>query len=169
LASDTTEIVLMPIASDSFDWVRRLVEQRAGNVLEDQKTYLVESRLTPIVAAAGLASVDELVSRLRTTHQPELERQCIEAMLTHETSFFRDSHYFEALASSFLPELIKRRHSSQHLTIWCAACAAGQEPYSLAMLIREQFADLLDDWQLDFVASDLARSVIKQSREGAIC
>ncbi len=156
----------MPVTSASFDWVRHLVEQRAGNVLDDEKAYLVESRLAPIVESVGLASVDELVSRLRATHQPELERQCVEAMLTHETSFFRDPHYFDALASSILPELINRRLSTQRLTIWCAACAAGQEPYSLAMLIREQLADLLDGWQLDFVASDLARPVIKRSRDG---
>ncbi len=156
----------MPTTPASFDWVRRLVEQHTGNVLEDQKAYLVDSRLVPLARSAGLANVDELVSCLRSSRQPELEQQCIEAMLTHETSFFRDSHYFEALASDILPELIERRRSSGNLTIWCAACATGQEPYSLAMLIREQFSDLLTDWRLDFVASDLARPVIRQADEG---
>lgn len=156
----------MPTSPDSFAWVRRLVEEQTGNVLDDQKTYLVETRLTPIVEAEALTSVDELVHRLRTTRQPELERQCVEAILTHESSFFRDPHYFDALATSILPELIEQRRSTRRLTIWCAACAAGQEPYSLAMLIREQFAHLLDGWELDFVASDLARPVVARARRG---
>jgi chemotaxis protein methyltransferase CheR len=156
----------MPVSPASFDWVRRLVEERTGNLLEDQKSYLVETRLAPIVASEGLSSVDELANALRTRPRLELERQCVEAILTHESSFFRDPHYFEELASRLLPELIARRQSVRRLTIWCAACASGQEPYSLAMVIREQFGSLLNDWHLDFVASDLARPVIEQARGG---
>lgn len=150
----------------SFDWIRCLVEEQAGNVLEDGKNYLVESRLAPIVESEKVDSVDELVQRMRATFRPELERRCIEAILTHESSFFRDPHYFDELATNILPQLIDRRRASRRLTIWCAASAAGQEPYSLAILLHEHFPEVIAEWHVEFVASDFARPVITQAQNG---
>jgi chemotaxis protein methyltransferase CheR len=155
----------MPVSTASFEWISSLLEKRAGNLLESDKTYLVEARLTPLAQATGAVNVDALVDRLRST--PDLERQIVEAMLTHESSFFRDSDAFEALTSQILPRLIERRRDRRELTIWSAACAAGQEPYSLAMLMKEQFAGSFAGWTVRIVATDLSRPMLDQARSGS--
>ena len=115
----------MPVTPSNFDWIRRLAESRTGNLLDATKTYLVESRLSSVAESAGFASIDPLVDSLRSTTNVELERTVVEALLTHETSFFRDPHYFDELAATILPELVKRRQTQRRLNIWCAACSSG--------------------------------------------
>ena len=156
----------MGTSSAAFNWIRELVAERAGNVLDDQKTYLVETRLRPLVESEGLDSVDALVHRLKSEPNRALQRRCVEALLIHESSFFRDPHYFDALADNVLPELLECRQPARRLTIWCAACATGQEAFSLAMLLHERFPELLSDWELDFVASDLSQTAIQQATDG---
>ena len=156
----------MSITPTNFDFVRCLVEDRAGNVLDETKAYLADSRLSPVAAAAGMPSIDALVESLRITPNPALERRVVEALLIHETSFFRDPNYFDELAATILPDLLRRRQTQRRLHIWCAACAAGQEPYSLAMLLQEQFARL-DDWDLRIVATDYSRPMLDHARRGS--
>ena len=156
----------MPVTPSNFDWIRRLAESRTGNILDATKTYLVESRLSSVAESAGFASIDPLVDSLRSTTNVELERTVVEALLTHETSFFRDPHYFDELAATILPELVKRRQTQRRLNIWCAACSSGQEPYSLAMLLQEQLGGL-NDWDVRIVATDYSRPMLEQARRGS--
>lgn len=157
----------MPVSTTTFEWVRGLLERRAGNLLDSEKAYLVETRLAPLAEQTGLGSIDAMVDRLCSTPEVDLERRIVEAMLTHESSFFRDSDTFEALASQILPRLIDRRRDSRELTIWSAACAAGQEPYSLAMLLNEQFPGVFDGWTLRIVATDISRPMLDQAKLGS--
>jgi len=154
----------MSLPAAAFDRIRTLVRDRSAIVLDDGKEYLVEARLAPIAKARGLASIDELSTQLTAAH-PELVEQVVEAMTTNETSFFRDLHPFQALRNHVLPELIKRRERERSLRIWCAACSTGQEPYTVAMLIREHFPQLAD-WQISITATDLSRVVLDRAREG---
>ena len=156
----------MPVSSTNFDWIRRLAEERTGNVLDATKTYLVETRLTPIVESLGLFSIDALVDSLRVATNLELERRVVEALLTHETSFFRDPHYFDELAVTILPDLLRRRQAQRRLTIWCAACSSGQEPYSVAMLLHELLGGL-NEWNLRIIATDYSRPMLDQARRGS--
>ncbi|MHC5732688.1 MAG: CheR family methyltransferase, partial [Nostoc sp.] len=94
------------------------------------KSYLAELHLQPIAESAGFALIAELVTYLRTQPFNNLHVQTIEALVTNETSFFRDHYPFEALRQYILPELIKKRAIERSLNIWCAACSNGQEPYS---------------------------------------
>lgn len=156
----------MPITPANFDWIRRLAEERTGNVLDATKTYLVETRLAPVVESIGMPGIDALVDVLRAGSNLELERRVVEALLTHETSFFRDAHYFEELATTILPDLLRRRQTQRRLNIWCAACSSGQEPYSLAMLLLEQLSGL-HDWELRIFATDYSRPMLDQARRGS--
>ena len=86
-------------------------------------------------------------------------------MLTTETSFFRDIPFFEALRKSVLPNLLEKRSTEKKLNLWCAACSSGQEPYSIAILLREHFPTLAS-WTLTFIASDLSTEMLARAQEG---
>jgi chemotaxis protein methyltransferase CheR len=153
------------ISSFDFDYLRQLVQQHSAVVLDGHKTYLAELHLQPIAESAGFASITQLIDYLR--HQPlnDLHIQTIEALVTNETSFFRDNYPFEALRQCVLPELIKKRRIERSLNIWCAACSNGQEPYSIAMLIREYYP-ILKNWSVQIIASDFSSKVLARAKKG---
>ena len=155
----------MPISVSTFQYFRTLVEQRSGIVLETGKEYLVESRLAQVARAQGFASVDELAAGLSGQPFNSLHRQVVEAMTTNETSWFRDVHPFEALRKKILPELIEARATDGRLNLWCAASSTGQEPYTVAMMIREHFPRLAG-WKIQILATDLATNVLAKARAG---
>jgi chemotaxis protein methyltransferase CheR len=158
-------IATMPISSEDFDYIRSLVEDHSAISLDSSKEYLVESRLYPLARQEGLASLGDLVSQLKSNSSADLHRKVVEAMTTNETSFFRDMRVFEMLRRTILPELLTARAQDRALRIWCAACSTGQEPYSLAMLIREYFPHL-KDWNVQLIASDFSRDALERARSG---
>ena len=149
-----------------FEYIRRLVHERAAIVLEDSKSYLVTARLTPLAEREGYKSLRELVDMLRTqpVYSP-LVKSVVEAMTTNETSFFRDIAPFDALKNEVLPTIIKANANRRTLNFWCAACSSGQEPYSVLMAIREEFPELAD-WQITFHASDISSQMCERTRNG---
>ena len=155
----------MTLNKVDFDFVRGLVHKRAAIVLEEEKDYLVESRLSSLARREGFASVADLLVQLRANRGQYLSQKVVQAMTTNETSFFRDLHPFEALRKQILPELIGRRSAMRRLHIWCGAASTGQEPYSIAMLLREYFAEL-SSWELRIIATDLSPDVLAQAQEG---
>lgn len=155
----------MSTSDDSFRYITSLVHRRAAIVIERGKEYLVDSRLGPVAKASGLGSIDELVHRVRQDERGALASQLIEALTTNETSFFRDAHPFEALRSKVLPDVIAARSSTRSLRIWCAAASTGQEPYTIAMVLRESFPELAS-WSVQILGTDLNTAVLSRAREG---
>jgi chemotaxis protein methyltransferase CheR len=154
------------LSNTDFEYVKNLVFKQAAIVLEAGKEYLVESRLAPLVRQEGFASFEELIARMRTQSSSNaLHWKVIEAMTTNETSFFRDVHPFEALKKAVVPDLLTKRASERKLNLWCAASSSGQEPYTVAMLLREYFPALAS-WTIRFVASDISTEMLVRSREG---
>lgn len=153
-------------SAEDFEFIRQLVRDSSGIALDDGKEYLVESRLMPLAVQQGVTSIREFVRKIR--NQPTnngLQQAVIEAMTTNETFFFRDVHPFETLKKEVLPVLIAKRESEMKLNIWCAACSSGQEPYSIAMLLRESFPQL-NSWNITLMASDISEPMIERAREG---
>ena len=150
--------------SSELDFVKELLQQHTGIAIRDDQDYLIVSRLSPLLLKANLASIGELVHQLQHNPTAKLQRQFIEAMTNHETSFFRDIPQFESLKSDILPELIRRNIDTKSLNIWSAACATGQEPYSLAMLIHDHFPQLAT-WDLHILASDISDEALQVARE----
>jgi len=148
-----------------FNYVRRLVLEQSSIVLEEDKGYLVESRLSTLARREGFASLTRLVERLQSEPFSGLHRRAVEAMTTNETSFFRDFNPFEALKKAVIPDLMEKRAQTRELTIWCAACSAGQEPYTLGMLLREHFPSLVS-WRIRILATDLSSEILSRAREG---
>ena len=152
------------IAAD-FDYVRKFLQEEAAIVLEPGKEYLVQARLEGLAKSERFDSVGEFIGKLRADPTHTLHRRVLDVMTTNETLFFRDLHPFEALKQRIIPELIARRAADRHITIWCGASSTGQEPFSVMMLIAEQFPQLLD-WKITFLATDLCTDVLVRARKG---
>ena len=155
----------MTIDEGAFRFVRQLVRERAAIVLDDGKQYLVTTRLAGLAQREGLGSAQEVIDRLRAAPTGPLQRKVIEAMTTTETLFFRDGKPYEALRNTIIPELQKTRAAERKLQVWSCACSSGQEPYSVAMLIREHFPALLS-WNVQLVATDISTEMLARSRAG---
>jgi len=156
----------MAISKPDFDYVARLVRRESAIVLEAGKEYLVESRLGPIAEEEGFGSLADFINKMRTAPAINgIHHKAIEALTTNETSFFRDFHPFDCLRKDLLPRIIEKRAAAKQLTIWSAACSTGQEPYTLAMLIQENFPQLAD-WKITILATDLSPRVLKVAKEG---
>lgn len=153
------------VAAADFVFVAKLLREQCALVLEPGKEYLIKARLTPLAQKHGLASIDQLIERLRRGGNNGLLREVVEAMVTTETSFFRDIHPFETLKMSVLPQLIELRRPQRQLNIWCAASSSGQEPYSIAILLREYFPEL-SGWRINLAATDLSQEMLQRSRVG---
>lgn len=147
-----------------YAFVQRYLKERSGLILSDDKRYLVESRLGPVARQAGL-DLSQLIGTLGAGRNPALEQTVVEAMTINESSFFRDRSPFDHLTEAMLPQLAKARHKERRLRIWCAASSTGQEPYSIAMLVKENAA-LLAGCRVEIVATDIANSIIERAREG---
>jgi chemotaxis protein methyltransferase CheR len=157
----------LPIPTSDFDLIRTLVRAGSGIVLEDGKGYLVQARLDSLARRLGLETTSGLVAELRKAGPRDpLRGQIVEAMTTNETSFFRDIHPFDALRTVILPDLIARRAKQKTLRIWCGAASTGQEPYTLAMLLKEHFAAPLAGWDVKIDATDLSGDVLERARTG---
>ncbi|MBX7190732.1 MAG: protein-glutamate O-methyltransferase CheR [Sandaracinaceae bacterium] len=155
----------MTLQESDFAFVRDFVLSRSAIVLEQGKEYLVEARLAPVARDAGLSGIPALVEQLRRQPSGALATRVVEAMTTNETSFFRDSHPFDALKSTIIPTLLERNRADRTINIWSAACSTGQEPYTIAMTLRENFPQL-DSWKVRIVATDLAEHVLDRARAG---
>jgi chemotaxis protein methyltransferase CheR len=146
-----------------YEFLRKLLKERSGLDLSPDKQYLVESRLIPLARRADLSGIAELVQKIRSGAEA-LTSDVVEAMTTNETFFFRDKIPFDHLRQTVLPELLRARANRRSLRIWCAASSTGQEPYSIAMCIRE-FAGLAG-WRVEIVATDLSQGVLEKSKAG---
>ncbi len=146
------------------DFVRDLVYRRSAIVLDETKAYLIESRLLQLAQDHGCATASEVVKMAREGGPASAaQTRIVEAITTHETTFFRDVQPFEALKKLILPQLLEGK--PRPLTIWSAACSTGQEPYSLAMMILENFPQLANG-RLRIVATDLSAQIVEKAKEG---
>jgi chemotaxis protein methyltransferase CheR len=147
-----------------YEFLRKLLRDKSGLDLSADKQYLIESRLLPLARKAGLPGISELVQKLRDGNGG-LIGQAVEAMTTNETFFFRDKVPFDHFREAIMPELLKVRTNRKSVRIWCAAGSTGQEPYSLAMCLKEMGA-ALSGWRVEILATDLSQEVLEKSKAG---
>jgi chemotaxis protein methyltransferase CheR len=151
-----------------FDYISHLAHSNAAIVLEPGKEYLVESRLGSLAAKEGFCSLEQFIHKMRLSGNAlsELHHKAIDALTTNETSFFRDFHPYEALRKKIVGDLIGRRQGRRELNIWSAACSTGQEPYSLAMMLLDNFQEL-HNWKISITATDISPTVLQIASEGS--
>ncbi|MBK5957975.1 chemotaxis protein CheR [Rhodoplanes elegans] len=148
-----------------YDYLRKLLKDRSGLVLSADKEYLVESRLLPIARKNNLGGLSELVQKLKGPGSESLLVAVVEAMTTNETFFLRDKVPFDHFRNSIIPSLLKSREAKRKLRIWCAAASTGQEPYSLAMCLKDM-GSRLDGWRIEMIATDLSMEVLDKAKAG---
>jgi chemotaxis protein methyltransferase CheR len=158
-----TQTLIAEIHSENYRFLQQHVYSQAGIVLEHDKHYLFESRLTPIVRKLGLGSINDLCALLMATRETEVGRQVVEAMTTNETYFFRDPSHYDAIRTVLLPRLKQDRQDTKRLRFWSAAASTGQEAYSLAMLLLEEG---LSDWYIQILGTDFSSQVLERAQSG---
>lgn len=147
-----------------YDFLRKFLKERSGLDLSADKQYLVESRLMPLARKASLSGIEELVQKIKNGSSA-VASDVVEAMTTNETFFFRDKVPFDHLRDVVLPEMIQARAARKSLRIWCAAASTGQEPYSIAMTIKEMSAQLAG-WRIEIIGTDISQQVLEKSKSG---
>jgi len=151
---------------EDFDFVSRLVKERSGLTLTDDKAYLVENRLMPVVRQHEHRSLADLIKAIRTSRDEGLIGDVTEAMTTNESFFFRDGKPFDILRDQVLPSLLESRADKKAFRIWCAAASTGQEPYSIAMVLKEEAARL-SGWRHEIIGTDISTRVLTRAQRGA--
>jgi chemotaxis protein methyltransferase CheR len=149
--------------SKSFDTLRAYLRRTSGLVLEPDKRYLVESRVTPVMRRAGLSGLTELVTLLEAGRMPSLAQEVVQAMTINETYFFRDGSPFDMLRK-ILPKLVIARAATKTIRIWSAAASTGQEAYSIAMIMHD-FAPCMATWRVEIVATDLSEAALARAEQ----
>lgn len=153
------------MSPEDYSYITKFLLDTTGLSLGENKEYLLEARLIPIVQSHGMQGIEELVSKLKSQLDQDLKKEVMEAMTTNESSFFRDKRPFEEFKNSVMPDLIAERKLTKKLRIWCAACSNGQEPYSIVMTLRESFPELID-WNIQIVGTDLCTKALSRAESG---
>jgi chemotaxis protein methyltransferase CheR len=153
------------VNAEDFNLLKGILKERSGLALSEDKHYLLESRLMPVARKLGLAGLDDLIRAIRTERKEALLRDVTEAMTTNESYFFRDNQPFDQFRDLTLPTLLESRSSARRIRIWSAACSTGQEPYSLAMILKD-VATKLAGWRVEIVATDLSNETLEKAKVG---
>jgi chemotaxis protein methyltransferase CheR len=152
------------VTPPDYEYLRKLLKDHSGLDLSADKQYLIESRLLPLSRKAGLSGISELVQKMKGG-SAAFVTQVVEAMTTNETFFFRDKVPFDHFRDSIMPEILQARANRKSIRIWCAAGSTGQEPYSLAMCLKEMNA-ATSGWRIEILATDLSQEVLEKSKAG---
>lgn len=152
------------VSQEGYQYLCDLLKARSGVFLEPDQEYFFDSRLLPVARENSLKNMEELLLALQAG-RPGLATHVVNALLTHETFFFRDGKPFDAFENRFLPFFKRARRDSQKLRIWCAACSSGQEAYSLAMIMEEKRRDF-PSWSIEILGTDLSPTMIEKAKRG---
>ena len=147
-----------------YAFLQSFLKQRSGLVLSDDKQYLIESRLMPIARKAGLQTIGDLIGKLKGMGDRTLQEAVVEAMTTNESFFFRDKTPFDHFVNEILPYMAANRPNKK-IRVWCAAASTGQEPYSLAMCLKEN-ASKLNGMRVEIVGTDISNEVLEKAKVG---
>ncbi len=148
-----------------FAILQDYLKKSSGLVLTEDKGYLLESRLTPLVRQYQLTDIAALANEIKKGINRPLLKDVTEAMTTNETSFLRDGKPFDNFKKIMLPDLLQRNAATKRIRIWSSACSSGQEPYTLAMLLKEEGIKLAG-WNIEIMATDLSTEILEKAKKG---
>jgi chemotaxis protein methyltransferase CheR len=152
------------VTPQDFEYLRKVLKEKSGLDLPFDKQYLVNSRLQPLLQKASLPGIGDIVQQIKGG-SASITRQVVEAMTTNETFFFRDKLPFDHFREMIMPELLRSRANRKIVRIWCAAGSTGQEPYSLAMCLKELGAATAG-FRIEIIATDLSQEALEKAKAG---
>lgn len=155
----------MPISNEDFQFYQSYLERQTGLAIPENKVYLLETRLMPVLKQWGFSCLSDMAKTLRHNPERKLFQDVIDAMVTNETTFFRDEKLFTYFKDFILPDMIGRKEATKSLRFWSAACSTGQEPYSIAMALNDLLADK-EGWRADILATDISDHALKKACRG---
>ncbi len=163
----------MPLSKDlkltqsEYERFRGFILERTGLDFPEDKRHLLDRGLTEVISAIGCSSLEQLYGMLQNQASTDaLWDQVVSTLTVGETYFFRNTSHWDALRQHILPELLaQRERTTRRLRIWCAGCATGEEPYSIAMLLRELLPDL-ESWNILILATDINREALRKAQAG---
>jgi len=168
MTKDTRDIS-MRLTDEDFSFICKFVYQSTGIVLNDNKREMVYRRLTRIVRDRKLHSFSDYCQLLREQGDQEKD-YFINAITTNLTSFFREQHHFDYLATEELPKLMTNKsvqtNGKKRLRIWSSASSTGEEPYSIAITVLETMKSVLSDWDVKILATDIDSNVLAAGKAG---
>jgi chemotaxis protein methyltransferase CheR len=156
----------MQLSDREFALFQRLIHRETGIFLPEAKKALVVSRLSRRLRTLGLPTFRSYFDVVESDRDGE-KTVMMDSICTNETRFFREPRQFEFLETSVLPEWKARAEAGlmpKRIRVWSAACSTGEEPYSLAMLLRTHFP--ANDYAIEILASDLSTKVLAAAKEG---
>ena len=155
----------LSLSDQEFDEIRAVIKEMTGISMSASKRALVYRRLWRRLKATNIDTFQAYLDYIRDGESSELE-EFINAVTTNLTSFFREQHHFDFLAKTIVPEMVARSdNSSKRLRIWSAGCSTGEEPYSIAIVLKESFKNL-DHWDAKILATDLDSNVLNTCKAG---
>lgn len=150
---------------DEFEFIAQAIKKRSGLALTQDKIYLLESRLQPIMRAVGCGTMSEFVNLLKLGAAEELYMEVTDAMTTNESMFFRDTKPFLQLRQVLIPKLLETHGSQKTIRVWSAACSNGQEAYSTIISFLEE-SHKLAGWNYDILGTDISPRVVDKAKQG---
>jgi chemotaxis protein methyltransferase CheR len=153
------------ISAEDFQRFREYFYRKSGIQFEESKRYFVDKRLVERIRATGCASFREYFAMLRFEASGREWQHLVNEMTVNETYFMREDYQFQCLVRSLLPELVARKPRGEPLRIWVMPSSSGEEAYTIAMFLLEQWPQLAD-WDVEIVSSDIDTRILAQAQAG---
>jgi len=164
-ASALEEMRDFTLSNNEFNQIRKLVIEHTGISLSDAKRNLVYGRLAKRLRKTNIGDFGSYIALLESPEGKDELANFTNAITTNLTSFFRENHHFEFLKSDVLPNLLKINSDTKRIRIWSAGCSTGEEPYSIAMTVREMIPES-KGWDIKILATDLDTNVLAHAQAG---
>jgi len=153
-----------PLTSDEFSRLAEFLYRRTGMVFTEAKRYYVERRISERMSATSSRSFTDYFAHLRGEERREVE-ELINAFTVNETYFYREDHQLTCLTTDLLDERVRAKRPGDTIRIWSAPCSTGEEPYSIAIWLLENWKDV-DTYDIEIVGSDIDTDVLEAAAEG---
>jgi len=157
---------MMSITDEEFETIRKLIYDRFGINLTDQKRSLVVGRLQKLIRQKGLTTFTEYIDHVKKDQSGQALDALVNKISTNHTFFFREKDHFDFLRETVLPDVVKGIGGEKDLRMWCAACSSGEESYALALLLKEYFGVDYTNWNAGLLATDISARVLSLASDG---
>jgi chemotaxis protein methyltransferase CheR len=155
------------LSQADFERFRSFALEKIGFDYPDEKRSMLARGLAEVMEATGCTNLDQLYELLRTSpSSSHVWERLVSALTVGETYFLRNSSQFDVLVKNIIPDLMaQREHTNRRIRIWSAGCASGEEPYSIAIVLRELIPDLVT-WNITILATDINQDALRKAQEG---